>query len=219
MHIPDGLIGRSDISSTLINPEYQLAVYAIISIILLILIFNKFRKNHSEKDIPKIALFVVACVIVQMIEIPMPVPACVHISLITILALYDLDSSMIVYAFVTVIQAFLGEGGVSTMGINVLNLAILAPLIAYYVYNILKSYNKNIALFLSGFATITLLGVIVSIEYALAGVYPLTFGLTVITPIEAVVGVLEGIVTVFVMNALLKVKPELVPELAESNGD
>ncbi|RAP54644.1 MAG: hypothetical protein BZ137_01170 [Methanosphaera sp. rholeuAM130] len=219
MHIPDGLIGKSDIASTLINPEYQLIIYAIISIILLILVFNKFRKNHTEKDIPKVALFVVACVIVQMIEIPLPVPACVHISLITILALYDLDLSMIVYAFVTIIQAFLGEGGVSTMGINVLNLAILAPLIAYYVYNILKSYNKNIALFLSGFATITLLGVIVSIEYALAGVYPLTFGLTVITPIEAVVGVLEGIVTVFVMNALLKVKPELVPELAESNGE
>ncbi|MDO5826371.1 MAG: energy-coupling factor ABC transporter permease [Methanosphaera sp.] len=219
MHIPDGLIGKSDIASTLINPEYQLIIYAIISIILLILVFNKFRKNHTEKDIPKVALFVVACVIVQMIEIPLPVPACVHISLITILALYDLDLSMIVYAFVTIIQAFLGEGGVSTMGINVLNLAILAPLIAYYVYNILKSYNKNIALFLSGFATITLLGVIVSIEYALAGVYPLTFGLTVITPIEAVVGVLEGIVTVFVMNALLKIKPELVPELAESNGE
>lgn len=215
MHVPDGLIGKSNITTGLINPEYQLIIYAIISLILLVLVFNRFRKNHNEKDIPKIALFVVACVIIQMIELPLPVPACVHISLITVLALYDLESSMIVYAFVTVIQAFLGEGGVSTMGVNVLNLAFIGPLIAYNVYHLLKSYNKNIALFLSGFLAITLLGVVVSIEYALAGVYPLTFGLTVITPIEAVVGVLEGIVTVFVMNALLKVKPELVPELSE----
>lgn len=215
MHIPDGLIGKSTITSGLISPEYQLIIYAVISLVLILLVFNKFRKNHNEKDIPLIALFVVACVIVQMIELPLPVPACVHISLITILALYDLDSSMIVYTFVTIIQAFLGEGGVSTMGINVLNLGFIGPLIAYNVYHLLKSYNKNIALFLSGFLTITLLGVVVSIEYALAGVYPITFGLTVITPIEAVVGVLEGIVTVFVMNALLKVKPELVPELSE----
>lgn len=215
MHIPDGLIGKSNITGGLISPEYQLIIYAIISIILIVLVFNKFRKNHNEKDIPKVALFVVACVIIQMIELPLPVPACVHISLITVLALYDLDTSMIVYTFVTVIQAFLGEGGVSTMGINVLNLAFIGPFIAYHVYHLFKSYNKNMALFLSGFLTITLLGVVVSIEYALAGVYPLTFGLTVITPIEAVVGVLEGIVTVFVMNALLKVKPELVPELTK----
>ncbi|RAP52661.1 MAG: hypothetical protein BZ133_00750 [Methanosphaera sp. SHI613] len=215
MHIPDGLIGKSNVSSVFINPEYQLIIYAVISLILLILLFYKFRKNHNEKDMPKIALFVVACVIIQMIEIPLPVPACVHISLITVLALYDLESSMIVYTVVTIIQAFLGEGGISTLGINIFNLAIIGPIIAYHVYNLLKSYDKNMALFLSGFATITLLGVLVSIEYALAGVYPITFGLTVITPIEAVVGVLEGIVTVFVMNALLKVKPELVPELTE----
>lgn len=215
MHIPDGLIGSNNITSSIINPEYQLIIYAIISIILIIVVLNKYRKNHTEKDLPTIALFVVAAVVVQLIEIPLPVPACVHISLITLLALYDLESSMIAYTLVTVIQAFLGEGGISTMGMNLLNLAILAPLFAYYIYKYLKSFNKNMALFVSGFGTITLLGIVASIEYALAGVYPLSFGLTVITPIEAVVGVLEGIVTVFVMNALLKVKPELVPEMTK----
>lgn len=215
MHIPDGLIGSNNITSSIINPEYQLIIYAIISIILIIVVLNKYRKNHTEKDLPTIALFVVAAVVVQLIEIPLPVPACVHISLITVLALYDLESSMIAYTLVTIIQAFLGEGGISTIGMNLLNLAILAPLFAYYIYKYLKSFNKNMALFVSGFGTITLLGIVASIEYALAGVYPLSFGLTVITPIEAVVGVLEGIVTVFVMNALLKVKPELVPEMTK----
>lgn len=215
MHIPDGLIGSNNITSSIINPEYQLIIYAIISIILIIVVLNKYRKNHTEKDLPTIALFVVAAVVVQLIEIPLPVPACVHISLITLLALYDLESSMIAYTLVTIIQAFLGEGGISTIGMNIFNLAILAPLFAYYIYKYLKSFNKNMALFVSGFGTITLLGIVASIEYALAGVYPLSFGLTVITPIEAVVGVLEGIVTVFVMNALLKVKPELVPEMTK----
>lgn len=213
MHIPDGLIASNNITSSIIKPEYQLLIYAFIALIGLIIIFNKYRKNHSEKDIPILALFVVVGVLVQIIELPLPVPACVHISLITIYALYDLESSMIAYTFVTIIQAFLGEGGISTLGINLLNLAILAPLIAYNIFNYLKSFDQNMALFLSGFGTITILGIIASIEYALAGVYPLSFGLTIITPIEAVVGVLEGIVTVFVSNALLKVKPDLVPAI------
>ena len=235
MHIPDGLIGKnpfsevaehahehvhelienSPVGQALFDPNYQLIIFAIIAIILIAFVFNRYRKGHNEKDIVTLALFIVAVVIIQFVEIPLPVAACAHISLITVIALYDLDSAMIVYTFVTIIQAFFGEGGISTLGYNLVNLAILAPLIAYYVYKFTNKINKNVGLFLSGFITITMLGIIVSVEYAMAGTFQLTYGLTVITPIEAIVGVVEGIVTVFVMNALHKVKPELVPVMDE----
>lgn len=205
MHIPDGLI----------SDPLQLGIYTVIYIILLVILLNKYRKNHTEKDIPVIALFAAAILIVQLVEIPLPVPACVHISLITVMALYDLEAAPLVYTIVTIAQAFLGEGGISTLGMNLLNLAILAPIFAYYIYRFIQSYNKNLALFVSGFGTITLLGLIVSIEYAIAGTYPLMFGLSVITPIEMVIGVIEGLVTIVVMNALNKVKPELTPALNE----
>ena len=205
MHIPDGLI----------SDPIQLGIYAILYIILMIVIFNRYRKNHTEKNIPIIALFAAAILIVQLVEIPLPVPACVHISLITVMALYDLDASAIVYTFVTIAQAFMGEGGISTIGMNLFNLAILAPFIAYYLYQFVKGFDKNLALFISGFESISVLGLIGSIEYTIAGVYPLTFGLTVITPIEMIVGVIEGLVTIVVMNALHKIKPELTPELNE----
>jgi len=205
MHIPDGLI----------SDPLQLGIYTIIYIILLAILLNKYRKNHTEKDIPVIALFAAAILIVQLVEIPLPVPACVHISLITVMALYDLEAAPLVYTIVTIAQSFLGEGGISTLGMNLLNLAILAPIFAYYIYKFIQSYDKNLALFVSGFGTITLLGIIVSLEYAIAGTYPLMFGLTVITPIEMVVGVIEGLVTIVVMNALNKVKPELTPVLNE----
>jgi len=205
MHIPDGLIA---------NPTI-LGIFAVIYIILMALALNKYRKNHNEKDLPKLALFAAAILIVQLIEIPLPVPACVHISLITVMALYDLEGSAIVYTIVTIAQAFFAEGGISTLGLNLLNLAIIAPYVAYYLYDFLKKHNQNLALFVSGFGTITILGIIVSIEYALAGVYPITFGLTVITPIEMIVGVIEGLVTIIVMRALHQIKPELTPALNE----
>lgn len=215
MHIPDGLIGEQLVNQALIDPKIQLIIYVVISIVLLAFIFNKYAKNHTEKDIPRLALFAVAIVIIQIIEVPLPVPACVHISLITVLALYDLEGSMIVYTFATIVQAFLGEGGISTVGMNVFNLGIVAPFVAYQIYHLLKSFDQKLALFISAFATITILGILVSIEYTIAGTFPLTFGLTVITPIEAVIGILEGFVTLFVMYGLQKVKPELVPELTE----
>lgn len=205
MHVPDGIMGNSVL----------LLICAIIAIIALVTVFYKSKDQLDEKNLPLIALLVVATVIVQIIELPLPLPACVHISLITILALYDLKTSMIVYMFVTIIQAFLGEGGISTLGVNLLNLAIFAPIIAYGIYTILSKYNKTVSLFLSGFGTITVLGLIVSIEYALVGVFPLNYGLSTIVPVEAIVGILEGVATVIVMRALAKVKPELVPVMAE----
>lgn len=202
MHVPDGLI-----------IGYPLIIYAIIAIVILAIVFYKSKDYQlNEKNIPLIALFVVVAVIVQMIELPLPVAACVHVSLITFISLYDLKTSMIVYMFVTIIQALLiGEGGVSSIGINLLNLAVIAPIVAYGLYELIKDFNKTIALFISGFGTITLLGLICSIEYALAGVFPISTSLVTIVPVEALVGVLEGVITIIVMQALYNVKPELVP--------
>ena len=131
MHIPDGLI----------SDPLQLGIYTVIYIILLAILLNKYRKNHTEKDIPVIALFAAAILIVQLVEIPLPVPACVHISLITVMALYDLEAAPLVYTIVTIAQSFLGEGGISTLGMNLLNLAILAPIFAYYIYKDLTDFN------------------------------------------------------------------------------
>ncbi|OED29548.1 energy-coupling factor ABC transporter permease [Methanosphaera sp. WGK6] len=206
MHVPDGII-----------PFNFLIIYAIIAIILLVYVFYNARgKQLSEKNIPLIALFVVATVIVQFIELPIIPLACIHLSLIAIIALYDVKTSMIVYMFVTIIQAFLGEGGVSTLGINLLNLAIIAPLLAYGIYHILHKINRDIALFASGFGAVAVIGLIVAIEYAVAGTLPITYGLYTIVPVEIFVGILEGIATVLVMRLLSKVKPELVPVMNDN---
>ncbi len=201
MHIPDGTI-----------TGYPLLIYAIISLILIIILFYTSRDKLTERKLPSISLLIVAAVIVQAIELPFFVGACVHVSLITVITLYDFKTSMIVYLFVTIIQAFLfGEGGVSTLGIDILNLAFIAPVLAYGIYHLLSWINKDFAIILSAFLTITLLGVVVSVEYAIAGTFPLSYGFTFIVPIEAVVGVLEAVVTILVMRALRTIKPELVP--------
>ncbi|MCI5866511.1 MAG: energy-coupling factor ABC transporter permease [Methanosphaera sp.] len=206
MHIPDGLIPMGT----------PLIITTIIVIIALVAILLKSKSNLTERQIPQIALLIVAAVIVQMIELPLPVAACVHVSLITIITLYDFKSSVIVYTFVTIIQAILiGEGGVSTLGLNLLNLAILAPIFAKGLFMLVEKFNKTAAIAVSAFGTITLLGVVASVEYALAGVYPISFAFMTIVPVEALVGVLEAVVTVIIMKALKTMKPELVPVLDE----
>lgn len=202
MHIPDGLI----------QMNYPLIICTIIVIAILIFVFYKLMGSINEKKMPLIALFIVVAVLVQMVELPLPVAACVHVSLITLIALYDFKSSIIIYMFVTIIQSlFIGEGGISVLGLNLLNLALLAPIFARGIYDIFSKINKYLAIFISGFGTITLLGIVVSIEYAIAGVYPIGASIVTIIPVEMLVGVLEGVVTLVLVKALKNTKPELVP--------
>ena len=206
MHIPDGLIGMG----------YPLLVSLLLVILILAIIIYKSKDTLSEKNIPMIALLTVVAVLVQLVELPLPVAACVHISLITFITLYNFRTSIIVYTLVTIIQAlFIHEGGVSTIGLNLLNLAIL-PVFSLALYKAFAKINKYLAIGISAFGTIVLLGVVVSIEYAIAGVYPIGFGLITIVPIEALVGVLEAVVTLVLMKALKDIKPELVPVLADN---
>lgn len=208
MHIPDGLIEMG----------YPLIFSTILVIILLIIIFYKSKDTLTERQIPRIALLIVAAVVVQMIELPLPVAACVHISLITFITLYDLNTSIIVYTFVTIIQAlFIHEGGISTLGLNILNLAILGPLFTYVLYKIFAKLNKYASIAISSFGTIVLLSLVVIVEYAIAGVYTINLGLVTILPVEILVGILEAVVTVILMKALKDIKPELVPVLTDDN--
>ncbi|MDO5851331.1 MAG: energy-coupling factor ABC transporter permease [Methanobacteriaceae archaeon] len=205
MHIPDGFI-----------PITQCIIYAIITIILLgVMYYKTGKKNISERSIPLIAMFIVAVIIIQYINIPLPFVACTHISLIAFLALYDPWIATVVLAFAVFIQGiFLGEGGITTMGADMLNTAIIGPTVAYVVYNISKNkLNNKISIFLAAFLSVTIVGIAAAIELYIAGIYPLELGLTLIAGTEAIVGIVEGIITVFLMLALNKIKPELVPVL------
>ena len=205
MHIPDGFI-----------PITQCIIYAIITIILLgVMYYKTGKKNISERSIPLIAMFIVAVIIIQYINIPLPFVACTHISLIAFLALYDPWIATVVLAFAVFIQGiFLGEGGITTMGADMLNTAIIGPTVAYVIYNISKNkLNNKISIFLAAFLTVTIVGIAAAIELYIAGIYPLELGLTLISCTEAIVGIVEGIITVVLMLALNKIKPELVPVL------
>ncbi len=210
MHIQDGIF----VNTT------QLIVYAVITILLLAVLYYKNKGKFNEKQIPIIAMFAVFAFIIELIDLPLPVAACAHLSLITFIALYDPWYATIVFTLVTGVQVLVGfEGGITTLGVNILNLAIIAPWLAYGIYKLLVRFNQQAAFFISAFLTTTLIGLIVSIEYALSNTFPITYGLTFIVPIEAVVGIIEGVVTVLLMNAIRKIRPELVPAFKDNNKE
>lgn len=129
----------------------------------------------------------------------------------------------VIGAIVLLFQAlFLAHGGLSTLGANMVSMAIGGPIAGYAVYRLLKNTSVNIyiTVFLVTAVADLITYVITSLELALA--YPAqTGGVTasfvtffVIFAITQIpLAIVEGCVLALVFKYIIQIKPEIIEKL------
>jgi cobalt/nickel transport system permease protein len=106
---------------------------------------------------------------------------------------------------------FFGDGGITALGANVLNMGIIGGVVGLYSFKALrKPIGKVPAIFIAAWLSIFLAAEMVAVELWLAGTFPLGAGLLLMGLYHAVIGVIEGILTVVVILALEKTRPDLL---------
>jgi cobalt/nickel transport system permease protein len=125
----------------------------------------------------------------------------------------------LVITVVTVVQAlFLGDGGLSTLGVNVVNLALVPAVIGYPVLLGLRRLlprgptGTAVAAGVAAAVAVLAAAVLFTAEYAVGGVAAIPLRTVAVTTIGvyALVAVVEGVVTALVVRALLTVRADLV---------
>jgi len=123
---------------------------------------------------------------------------------------------------ILVLQAFLfGDGGLTTLGANVLNmgiLGVLVPCVLFLVLNkVFKGTGKKLyaIIFVSAFAGDVLAAIAAGTELGLS--QPVfQYGISVAVPAMAmnhsIIGVAEGIVTMILIGTLLKLRPDVLEQ-------
>jgi cobalt/nickel transport system permease protein len=123
---------------------------------------------------------------------------------------------------ILVLQAFLfGDGGLTTLGANVLNMGIIGVLVPCAIFLALNKLvgtkgNKLYAIiFVSAFAGDLLAAIAAGTELGLS--QPVfTYGLNVAIPAMAmnhsIIGVGEGIITMILVGTLLKLRPDILQQ-------
>jgi cobalt/nickel transport system permease protein len=136
-------------------------------------------------------------------------------------------AAIIVIALVLMIQGiFFGDGGLTTMGANIINMGICGGFVGYYGWKtlygpkmssdgILKgtgilSKRKWWSIGIASWLAIFLSACLASIELWLAGTFPLGLGLLYMGGFHAMIGIFEAIITVIVISTLEKVRPDLL---------
>jgi cobalt/nickel transport system permease protein len=203
MHIPDGFI-----------PLWQCAIYYVILIVALYISLSWARKNLDEKMVPLMAVLAAGIFAIMSMNIPIPWGTSGHMvggALVAIIFCAP-EAAVIIFTLVLLVQGlFFGDGGLTALGANVVNMGIVGGFVGLYSFKALKKpIGKVPAIFIASWLSIFLAAEMVALEMWLAGTFPLGLGLIFMGLYHSVIGVIEGILTVIVILALEKTRPDLL---------
>ncbi|MDR2956929.1 MAG: energy-coupling factor ABC transporter permease [Coriobacteriales bacterium] len=130
----------------------------------------------------------------------------------------------IVMAAVLLVQAlFFGDGGITTLGANIVNLGLVGPGVAVLVYQLgirLKASRsaKLVFSFIAATLAVVASAAMVALELWASGRVPLLPALAAMIGWHTLIGLAEGVITAGLVAYLLKVRPQILDSGIQTNA-
>lgn len=182
----------------------------------------KRKSRISERQIPLLAVMTAFVFIAQMINFPIFGGTSGHLLGAALVAIllgpYASLTSITVVLFV---QAFMfGDGGISALGANILNMAIVGAYSAYLVYRLVAGSSTSrtrisAGIFAGAYASVVLGAAACGFEVGFSGILPFGWEATVSAMLfwHLIIGLIEGFATMIILTVLLKYKDQLLGPL------
>jgi cobalt/nickel transport system permease protein len=199
---------------------------------------KKLKKQLSLKHIPYLAMAAAFSFLIMMFNIPIPGGTTGHAVGAGIIAiLLGPWTAVLAVSVVLIIQAIVfGDGGITAIGANCFNMAVVMPFVSYWIFRILKGKAEGgvrlaAAAFLSGYIGLVLASLVTAFEF---GIQPLIatgvdgrplyapYPLSIALPAMAIehlfpFGIVEGLVTMLLLEYFMKHERDLVYALSGSS--
>ena len=217
LHIPDGYI-----------PLGQAAVYWLIAIIFIARSVKWARKDLNESMIPLFGVLAAGMFVLQTINIAanllIPIPMLGGVSwhvvgaALTAIIFASPWAAVLLMTLVLAVQSLFGDGGITVMGANIMNMGIIGGFLGYYSFTGFSklSVKREMALFFGAWLSMILPAIALAFELWLAGTFPLKQGVLLMGAFQGAAGIGEGFITVIVFGAIIKARPDIVAEDAHT---
>jgi len=209
MHIPDGFIdGKTAV------------VAAAVSVVGLSTALARLRATLPPRRVPLIGLTAAFIFAAQMLNFPVAGGTSGHlVGAVLAAVLLGPGAAVLVMSSVLILQCFMfADGGVTALGANMFNMALIAPVAGYGVYALvlhIAGQNLRARLFAVAFAS-WCSTVAASIgcagQLALSGAVEWHVALPTMVNIHMLIGIGEAFITTLVIAAIARVRPELLSE-------
>ncbi len=209
MHIPDGFF-----------PLPQALVYWIIALVFIALSLRWAKREMSEEKVPLVAVLAAGIFAIQTMNMALPiavVPGGVsgHVvgAALAAIVLGSPFAAVFILTLVLILQGiFFGDGGITSMGANIINMGVLGGFFGFYTWRSLDSLlnNRFAAAFAAGWISLFIPAIVCAVELAVAGTFPLAFGLITMGLYHALIGIIEGGATAFALVLIARARPDIV---------
>lgn len=181
---------------------------------------HRLRQNLDERVVPFMAILAAGIFVAQMLNFPVAMGTTGHLIGATLaVALLGLYGGIVVMTTILTIQCLVfGDGGLTALGLNLLNMAVVAPLVAYGLLRLTrkgldswKGIGVPLAAWASVLAAALSCGAQLALSYTLSGgsygIEPL-LSLPAMGIYHAIIGIGEALITSGVVLFLSRVAPE-----------
>ncbi len=179
----------------------------------------RLRRNLDERAVPFMAILAAGIFVAQMLNFPVAAGTTGHLIGATLaVALLGLYGGMAVMTTIPVIQCLVfGDGGLTALGLNLLNMAVVAPLVAYGTLRLTRKGLDNwngIGVPLAAWASVLTAALFCGCSWPLATLSGGSYGIEAMLSIptkgvyHAIIGVGEAMITTGVVLFPSRVAPE-----------
>ena len=206
MHIPDGFLDTKTIVAT-----------GMLSAAGIALALRRTKVELPPSRLPLMGVGAAFIFAAQMINFPVIGGTSGHlIGAVLAAVLMGPSPAILVMSSVLIVQCFLfADGGLLALGANILNMAVLAPLIGSVVYTGVCAVYPGRRGILAGagfaawFSTV-IASVVCGGELAVSGTVPWNTGIPAMADIHMLIGIGEAIITMLIVAAILAMRPDLI---------
>lgn len=197
MHIPDGFL---DVKAIVMTTSISAAVIAANG--------KNIKKAFTEQSVPAMGMMAAFIFVAQMLNFPIAPGVSGHLlgsALVT--ALFGPAAGMVIMTTVVALQALLfHDGGIMVLGANILNMAVIGCGLAYIVQRLpFKGKARPVLLFISGWLSIFIAAFTAAVELGISGVVPFSVVVWPVLIWHALIGVIEGAITMVTAPFLIKI--------------
>jgi len=207
MHIPDGFLSMGVI-----------IVCWVLSIIGIGLALARTRKSLGERQVPVMGVLAAFIFAAQMLNFTVAGGTSGHFLGAALAAiLLGPWAAMLTMTTVVALQALLfQDGGLLALGGNILNMAVIGPVVAYGFYRGVRTLLGNrkgsalVAGFVAAWVSIVIAAVACAMELGFSGTSPIGIALPAMAGVHALIGIGEGLITVGALALVTATRPDLV---------
>jgi len=225
MHIPDGYL----------SPQTYAPMFGVAAAFWAIAM-RKIKAGLSHRHVPYLAMAAAFSFLVQMFNIPIPGGTTGHAVGGAIIAiLLGPWAAVLAISIVLIIQAIVfGDGGITAMGANCFNMAVVMPFVSYWVFRLARGSAREgkrvyVAAFLAGYIGLFTAAIATAIQFGIQPIiahdgqgtplyapYPLEIAIPVMAAEHLFLfGIIEGMVTALILKYFIKHEADMVYALSE----